>query len=150
MKERHIRILTIFVVAAGLVFNFQNCGSNSQNLDGAAKAVTTEDDGDMDIIDPNITGSIRFAQTKVQMSAADTELRASGVCSAEQTGALLNWKVYDEGDQVIASGKALCDAGLFEVVIAGAQDLICGAELRLEASLGSKARSQLLINKNCL
>ncbi len=149
MKERHIRILTIFVIAAGLVFNFQNCGSNSQNLDGAAKAVTTGDDGEMDIIDPNITGSIRFAQSKVEVGAADTELRAAGVCSSEQNGALLNWKVLDSTEQVVASGKALCDGGLFEVVIAGAEELICGSELSLEAALGSKARSQLLINKKC-
>lgn len=148
MKERQLKVLIIFGVLSAVLLSYQNCGSKNSSLDATAKVITS-DDGEMDIIDANITGQINFAESKVVLDSNDVELKAAGICSAEQDGGLLSWKVYDEADDVIAEGKALCDNGTFEVVIADADAIACDAELSLKANFGAKAKAQIAVSKKC-
>jgi hypothetical protein len=148
MKARHIKIVAIFAAVSGLLLGFQNCGSSKNALDSTAEAVKV-DDGRMDIIDPMPSGDLRFAESKVSLNADDTDLRASGICSPEQEGSLLSWKVLDEQGELQATGKAECSAGIFEVVVAGAQDLACGSQLSLKAFFGSKSQASVAISKDC-
>ena len=146
MQARHLRVLGIFLLLSGVLINYQNCGQSHGAAGPAAKAAN--DGGSVDIIDQNITGGLSFVDSKVTLSASDQNLKASGLCSADQDGALISWKVYD-GEDVVAEGKALCDKSLFNVEISDANDVACGANLHLEAALGAKAKAELAISKNC-
>lgn len=147
MNERRLKILIIFTVLCGVLFNYQNCGS--KNATSSAEPIQLVDDGEMDIIDPMSTGGIQFVQSKAEVTTADTELAASGICSAEQNGSLLSWKVFNSNLEIVAQGKSLCDKGTFEIVFEGVESLACDTELSLQAFFGAKAKTQLLISKNC-
>jgi len=147
MKARHLRVLGIFLLLSGVLINYQNCGQ-SHGSSGAAAKAADGGSGSVDIIDQNITGGLSFVDSKVTLHSSDQNLKASGLCSADQDGALIAWKVYD-GDEVVAEGKALCDQSVFNVEISDAGDVACGANLELKAALGAKASAELAISKVC-
>lgn len=140
MKERTYKIGLIFIALAGVLLNFQNCGSSPSQ----------QADSDMKIINPVQTGSIQFLQTKTEIDNSATQLVAYGVCSAEQDGAILSWRMADEQSQQISSGRSLCDRGAFEVVYEEASQLECNSTIRLTAFLGSQEKTELLVEKKCL
>ncbi|MCC6138815.1 MAG: hypothetical protein IT287_09290 [Bdellovibrionaceae bacterium] len=144
MQERQLKILGIFVSLSLVLLNYQNCGS-SKGADGAPAA-----GADMGIINPVVAGGISFVQTKATVNAADTELAIDGLCSKEQSGGMIGWQALDEEQTVVASGKSLCEKGGFEVLFAGVENLACGSKLTLKAAFGSKSKSELEIEKNCL
>jgi len=149
MNERKFKILVIFAVLAGVLLNYQNCASQKNSLTPADLADSEQSDGQMDIINPISTGGIQFVQNKAQVSSVDTDLKALGLCSAEQHGAQLSWKVLDEEENILAQGKSLCDRGSFEVVLDGVETLPCDAQLKLKAAFGAKAKTELSISKEC-
>jgi hypothetical protein len=145
MKARQYKLLGIFLVLGAVLLNYQNCGSK-----GASSAsVETADGGEMGIINPVIAGGINFTQSKAVVSASDTELAVDGLCSKEQSGALIGWQLRDDNANIVSAGRSLCDKGAFEVVFAGVQSLACGASMTLVATFGSKAKSEIAIEKNC-
>lgn len=144
MQERQLKILSVFIGLSFLLLNYQNCGS-SKSANPAA-----ESSGEMGIINPVVVGGISFIQTKATVSAADTELAIDGLCSKEQSGGLIGWQALDESANVVASGNSLCEKGAFEVLFAGVENLACGSKLTLKATFGSKSKSELEIEKNCL
>ena len=140
MKERTYKIGLIFLALAGVLLNFQNCGSNPSQ-----KA-----DSEMKIINPVQTGSIQFLQTKTQIDNSATQLVAYGVCSVEQDGAILSWRMADAQSKPISSGRSFCDRGAFEVIYEEASLLECNSTIRLTAFLGSQEKTELLVEKKCL
>lgn len=149
MKERQFKILGIFVVLSFVLFNYQNCGSSKGAMNSTGDSNDPAQGATMNIIDPVLAGGINFAQSKAVVGASDTELSANGLCSQEQNGAFIGWQVIDEQNQVMASGKSLCDQGVFEVTFTGVDSLACGAKLTLKAAFGAKSKSEMAIDKNC-
>lgn len=143
MQERQLKILGIFLSLSIVLLNYQNCGSKG----GAGTATAA---GENSIINPVIAGGISFVQTKATVNASDTELAIDGLCSQEQSGGLIGWQALDQAGDVVASGKSLCDKGGFEVLFAGVENLACGSNLKLKAAFGSKSKTELTIEKNCL
>ncbi len=144
MQERQLKILGIFLSLSLVLLNYQNCGSKGGAADGDAAAATEG------IINPVNVGGIAFVQEKATVSSADTELAINGLCSKEQAGGLIGWQALDESDVVVASGKSLCDRGAFEVLFVGVENLACGAKLNLKAAFGSKSKTELVIEKQCI
>jgi hypothetical protein len=140
MQERQLKIGIVLIALSGILIHFQNCGSSPGQQAGS----------DMKIINPVETGSIQFLQSKTEISNATTQLVALGVCSAEQDGAVLSWRLADEQFQQISSGQSLCDRGAFEVIYEEASMLECNATIRLTAFLGSQEKTELLVEKKCL
>lgn len=149
MKERNFKLVLIFAALSGVLLNYQNCGSQKNALDGSGDVASIREDGEMDIIDPMNIGGIQFVQTKATLTSQDTALTALGTCSDEQDGAILSWKVFDADGTQLLQGKSPCDHGTFQVVLDGVEELECGVELSLKAVLGSKAKTELSIAKNC-
>lgn len=142
MKDKRLKILGIFLGLSLVLFNYQNCGSKNSSTPSQANNES--------IINRVVTGGISFVQTKATVSASDTELAINGLCSQEQSGGLIGWQALDQASNVIASGNSLCDRGSFEVLFAGVDNLDCGSKLTLIAKFGTKSRSELEIEKNCL
>jgi hypothetical protein len=140
MNERYCKMAIIFIVLAGVLFNFQNCGSQP----------TEQSDSEMKIINPVETGSIQFLESKTEIDNSATQLIAYGVCSTEQDGAILSWRLADEQSQQISSGRSLCDRGAFEVIFDEASAIECNSTMRLTASLGSQEKTELIVEKKCL
>lgn len=145
MQERPLKILSIFLSLSIVLLNYQNCGSKT-SATGTAAAVSDENS----IINPVVTGGISFVQTKATVSASDTELAIDGLCSKDQSGGLIGWQALDSSQNIIASGRSLCDRGAFEVLFAGVDNLACGSNLKLKAFFGSKSKTELTIEKKCL
>ncbi len=140
MKERYCKIGIIFIALAGVLFNFQNCGSSPAQ----------QTSGEMKIINPVETGSIQFLQSKTEIDNSATQLIAYGVCASEQDGAVLSWRMADAQSQQISSGRSLCDRGAFEVIFEQASMIECNSTIRLTAYLGSQEKTELLVEKKCL
>ncbi len=141
MQERHFKLSIIFIALSGLLLHFQNCGSAPGQLQA---------DSDMKIINPVETGSIQFLQSKTEIDSSATQIVAYGVCSSEQDGAILSWRMANEHSQQISSGRSLCDRGAFEVIYEEASQLECNSTVRLTASLGAKEKTELVVEKKCL
>lgn len=141
MKERHWKIIVIFVALTGLLLHYQNCGSKAGQ----------SSDPEMGVINPIETGSIQFLQSKTEIDNSTTQLVAHGVCSLEQDGALLSWRLADPNSQeTISSGKSLCDRGAFEIIYAETSNLDCNSVNKLTAYLGSQEKTDLIVEKKCL
>lgn len=141
MKERHWKITIIFAALAGLLLQYQNCGSNAGQQNS---------DPEMGVINPIETGSIQFLQSKTEIDDSTTQLVAHGVCSAEQDGALLSWRLADpNSQQTISSGKSLCDRGTFEIIYEETTSLDCNSTNKLTAYLGSQEKTDLIVEKKC-
>ena len=139
MNERYSKLAVIFITLSGVLFNFQNCGSQPAEQSGS----------EMKIINPVETGSIQFLQTKTEIDNSATQLIAYGVCSAEQDGAILSWKLANEHAEQISSGRSLCDRGTFEVIFDEASAIECNSTIRLTAFLGSQEKTELIVEKKC-
>lgn len=146
MKERQWKLFSIFAGLSLLLFQYQNCGKTS--IHGQADATN---DSQVGIINPINTGSIQFLEKKTQISEQETQIVAYGICAEAQEGALLSWKLLNQdGDQILSSGKSLCDRGAFEVISNEVVQANCGSTLRLTAFLGSQEKTELLVEKKCL
>lgn len=150
MRERQLKIFVIFIALSGLLLHYQNCGSKSaqQNAEVGQNPGSTSDP-ELGIINPVNTGSIQFLQTKTEIDNTSTQIVAYGICSQEQEGALLSWKLSGADAQIISKGKSLCDRGTFEVVYNEASSLACNSTLQLTAFLGSQEKTELFVKKIC-
>lgn len=150
MQERHLKISVIFIALLGLLLHYQNCGSTAaqQNVD-SDQSPGSISDPELGIINPVNTGSIQFLQSKAEIDDRSTQIVAYGVCSQEQEGALLSWKLSGNDAQIISNGKSLCDRGTFEVVYNEASSLDCDSTLKLTAFLGSQEKTELSVEKIC-
>lgn len=149
MKERHIKLLSIFLILGGVLMHYQNCSQNSKSLDAQQNSENLNSDPTMRIINPVETGGIQFLESKTQLASTDQSFIAYGLCSAEQQGALLSWKLFDANENLISKGKSLCDKGAFEVVYQEAGSLPCDSALKLSAYFGSSVSADLSVSKSC-
>lgn len=150
MRERHLKIFVIFVALSGLLLHYQNCGSKSAEMSDAGSNPLLNSDPQVGIINPIETGGIQFLQSKTEITDSTMQIIAYGVCSTDQQGALLSWTLVDTEAQAISKGRSLCDRGTFEVVYEEASSLDCNSTLKLTAYLGSKEKTDLLVEKVCL
>jgi hypothetical protein len=145
MRERYMKIISIFVLLTVVLFQYQNCGSQNQKLAGDSYS----NDPEMGVINPINIGSIQFLQSKTEIDDSVKELTAYGVCSQDQQGALLSWKLIDEETNILSTGKSLCNQGTFEIVSSIASSIVCGSSSKLTAYLGSQEKTELLVEKVC-
>lgn len=144
MKTKSIKIsLTMFGLFCVLL-NYQNC-SPVAGTEDLGQAPSTQEG----IIDPMNIGQIDFMQEKVNVAQDDTDLSVFGICSSEQSGSLIGWKIYDSTSTQMFKGRSVCDLGSFEVALEGLDTIPCGEQFELHAALGAKAKSQVIIEKSC-
>ena len=143
MRERHFKIAIIFSCLSLVLLQYQNCGSQAPQ-DSVAQ------DPDLGVINPINTGSIQFLQTKTEIDDSIQNIVAYGVCSAEQQGALLSWKLVDENEVVVSSGRSTCERATFEIISSDISSLDCGSLSKLTAYLGAHEKTELVVEKKCL
>lgn len=147
MRERHFKTAMIFGCLSFVLLQYQNCGSQSQQEN--SKPTTVVQDPDMGVINPVNTGSIQFLQSKTEIDEETQNIAAYGVCSSEQQGALLSWKLVDENALIVSKGRSTCDRGAFEIVSSDVAALDCGSLSKLTAYLGSSEKTELIVEKKC-
>ncbi len=145
MRERHFKIAMIFGCLSLVLLQYQNCGSQAPQDSSS----TIVQDPDLGVINQVNTGSIQFLQTKTEIDASAQDIVAYGVCSVEQQGALLSWKLVDENEQVVSKGRSTCDRGTFEIISSDISSLDCGSLSKLTAYLGSSEKTELIVEKKC-
>lgn len=144
MKRSHVKSFAIFIALSLVLINYQNCSSAANSDDALMFASSTE--GTIDEVN---TGEIDFIQEKVSVNESDENLTLYGICSSQQNGAMISWKLFDKQGNEMERGQALCDTGAFEVSFEGVDQLACDSKLSLKAFFGAKANSQMSIEKNC-
>lgn len=150
MKQRFKNSAIVLLALSLLVLQFQNCAqSSSDEYEPQDEKTIGEGDQQESIINPITTGSLQFVEKIIQFDEAEDMVVAYGVCSAEQQGSLISWKLYDEDENELERGRSLCDLGAFEISFEGAQTLHCGSEQVLKAFLGAKSKSEVSLMKVC-
>jgi len=145
MRNRNVSILSVTVLVAAVLFNFQNCAP--------APTVATQGnpfDPEVRIIDDWNKAEIQFVQESVQVHDEADAAGVSGLCSRVHNGERIRWALWgDDGNRPVLGGEIACRSGQFAVEIENLDNVVCGIPYRLvvEGDWGAMASAQF--EKRC-
>lgn len=144
LKKRNVTILSLALLTATVLFNFQNCAP------AAVSAQTGDSDSEVRIVDDFSKTEIQFATEQLLIHDEAAEASVSGLCTRRHNGAELRWALYGEGSsRPIVVGDSLCKSGQFAFEVGSLDNLVCGVSHRLvvEGDWGGIAVTQF--EKRC-
>lgn len=140
-----------------LLFSHQNCAPSNMSATGTAGGSSAGIDPSRPVTiidDSKSTAAVSFPYAEVEIQSKTSDASLNGICSTEQEGAVLGWKmnqVQDDGSlgAEVAQGYAECSGGSFKVDLASVQGLVCDRKYAVTARLGFAKPGQTVIHRRC-
>ncbi len=142
---KKLRVLSVLLILGFALFQYQNC---------APVQSTTF----IDVVDPNRVGIIddfdrhtqlKFVSSEVIVPSNVSTVQVEGLCSSNQDGSVLSWRVINEENEVVSSGHSTCDLSGFRVYLSQVNQLACGKSHSLKAQFGFDEGDQIPIVRDC-
>jgi hypothetical protein len=145
-----------------MLFSHQNCAPVGNSASGpsigsstSSASSSTSDSQPITITDGSTaTLTVSFAQPQVQLDVKSGQASVQGICSVQQEGSVLDWKVQPIGADgsfgtELLQGNATCTGGQFEVQLTDLTRLTCGDDYELTAQFGFVVPGQTVLTNPC-
>jgi hypothetical protein len=139
------KLIVLYVLLGFIMVQYQNCAPG-QNFDQNFELADGLSHG-VDAINPIRIGEISFVQEKLSLADREETVEARGLC--EQSGSIISWQLVDDQGAAIDRGLSECDQGIFVVSLGEGWKSFCDETFVLEAKLGAKASSRMLVEALC-
>lgn len=143
---RNLRTYCLLATLGLALFQYQNCAP----LNTQAVLDDQTNSGRVGIIDNfDKTTQIKFVESEVVVPGDLDDVQIDGLCSSQQDGAVLVWRVVNENNEIVTSGNSTCDLSGFRVYLSQVNQLPCGKSHSLKAQFGFDKGDQVLIVRDC-
>lgn len=141
---KKLRLLSILLILGLAFLQFQNCApvQSTTFVDHGNGRVGIIDDFDRHT-------ELKFATDGVIFPSSVSDIEVDGLCSSNQDGSVLSWRVINENNEVVSSGHSTCDVSGFRVYLSQVNQLPCGKSHSLKAQFGFDQGDQIPIVRDC-
>ncbi|OQW50753.1 MAG: hypothetical protein A4S09_11400 [Proteobacteria bacterium SG_bin7] len=142
---KKLRDLSVLLTLGFALFQYQNCAPVQ-----STEFIDYGNPGRVGIIDDfNRNTQLKFVESEVVVPSNVSDIQVDGLCSSNQDGSVLSWRVINEANEVVSSGHSTCDLSGFRVYLSQLNQLPCGKSHSLRAQFGFDKGDEVPIVRDC-